>query len=252
MWRRNEDARIETASEAEKFVEAVGFCAAMTDARREMPSIYIAVCARRDVQTPRNVQKDLECSQAWVLKDETFHRGRVYYGKIIKAGSVFVAPRLIAAFNTLFGVPKSQEKERLSPDANTILAVLRQEWEASSGELRAAAKIPDRKNFNKALDELQNRLKVVPSECLYEPKFTYIWTLAEARFPEQLTQKMPRETALTEIARAYLTGAGQTTSKTLAQIIGISALEANLGFLNLVETNFAQQIEPGVFRLTNV
>ena len=96
--------------EMSKFIEEVGFCQAMTDARREMPSIYIAVCARRDVQTPRNVQKDAECSAAWVLKDETFHRGRVYYGKITKAGSIFVAPDLIAAFNSLFGVSKNQEK----------------------------------------------------------------------------------------------------------------------------------------------
>ena len=52
-------------------------------------------------------------------------------------------------------------------------------WESSSADLRKAAGIADRAEFNKALDELQNRLKVVPADVLYEPKFTYIWTLAE-------------------------------------------------------------------------
>lgn len=252
MWRREETLKIETVADATKFIGEVGFCAAMTDARKEMPSIYRAVCGRRDVLTPRNVQKDVECSAAWVLKDETFARGKMYYGKITKAQSIFVAPNLIPAFNALFGVSKNQEKERLSPNAQTILKTLRQEWESSSGDLRKESGINDRKDFNKALDELQNRLKVVPSECLYEPKFTYIWTLAEARFPEQLKQKLDRETALTEIARAFLNGAGQTSAKTLAQNIGITALEANLGFLNLVEADFARQIEPGVFRLTKI
>lgn len=250
-WRRDETLRIETAADAERFVEEVGFCAAMTDARKELPSFYIAVCARREVQTPRNVQKDVECSAAWVLKDEVLRRGRVYYGKIT-GQSIFVAPRLVPAFNAIFGVPKNQEKERLSANAKAILAVLREEWESASADLRNDTGISDRKEFNKAMDELQSRMKVIPSEVLYEPKFTYIWTLAEVRFPDELNQKLDRETALTEIARAFLQGAGQTSSKSLAKNIGITPLEANLGFLNLVEEGFAVQIEGGVFRLTTL
>lgn len=249
MWRRDETLRIETVADAERFIREVGFCAAMTDARKEMPSIYIAVCGRREVQTPKNVQKDVECSAAWVLKDETFNRGRMYYGKITKAHSIFVAPNLISAFNALFGVSKKGEKEILSANAAIILAALRKEWESSSGDLRKESGVADRKEFNKAMDELQHKLKIVPSECLYEPTFTYVWTLAETRFPAELKEKLTREAALTEIARAYLNGAGQTSSKHLAKIIGVTPLETNLGFLNLVEENFAVQIEPGTFIL---
>jgi hypothetical protein len=248
-WRRDETLRIETVSDAERFVEEVGFCAAMTDARKEIPSLYIAVCGRREVQTPKNVQKDVECSAAWVLKDETLRRGRVYYGKITKGQSIFVASRLIPAFNALFGMPRSKENESLSTNAQTILQILRKEWESASADLRKDAGIADRKEFNKAMDELQNKLKVIPAEVLYEPKFTYIWTVPETRFPEQLKEKLDRETALTEVARAYLQGAGQTSSKELARIIGVTPLETNLGFLNLVEEEFAFQVDNGVFRL---
>ena len=251
-WRRDETLRLETVADAERFVEEVGFCAAMTDARKEMPSIYLAVCGRREVRTPKNVQKDVECSAAWVLKDEVFNRGRVYYGKITKAQSIFVAPRLIGAFNALFGVQKTREKESLSANAQTILAALRKEWESASGDLRQESGVTDRKEFNKAMDELQHKLKVIPSECLYEPTFTYVWTLAEARFPEQLKERLTRETALTEIARAFLCGAGQASSKGLAKIIGVTPLEINLGFLNLVEENFATTSENGVFRLIKI
>jgi hypothetical protein len=149
----------------------------------------------------------------------------------------------------LFGVSKAAEKERLSLNARKILEVLRREWELASADLRAEAGIADRKLFNKALDELQARMKVIPCEVLYEPKFTYIWTLAEVRFPKELKQKTERETAVKEIARAFLTGAGETSSKDFSKLIGITPLEANLGFLLLVQEGIARQVEKGVFRL---
>jgi hypothetical protein len=56
----------------------VGFANTLTDTRRAGPSLYIAVCGRRDVSLPRNVQKDEETGLAWHLKDEVMRRGRVY------------------------------------------------------------------------------------------------------------------------------------------------------------------------------
>jgi len=60
MWRRDEERRIESALDAERFIEDVGFANTLTDTRRSGPSLYIAVCGRRDVSLPRNVQKDEE------------------------------------------------------------------------------------------------------------------------------------------------------------------------------------------------
>jgi len=76
MWRRDEDLRIESAVDAEPFIEDVGFANTLTDARRVGPSLYIAVCGRRDVSLPRNVQPSaapavelgLEmCSETWAI-----------------------------------------------------------------------------------------------------------------------------------------------------------------------------------------
>ncbi|HEX8565579.1 MAG TPA: hypothetical protein VF648_07900 [Pyrinomonadaceae bacterium] len=248
-WRREEELKIESVADAERFVEEVGFCGGLTDVRTPMPSLYIAVCGRREAFVPRNVQKDVETSLAWTLKDDVLRRGRVFYAKLAKAKSMFVAPRLVPAFNCLFGVPKAEEKEKLSLNARKILEVLRRDWEQASADLRAEAGIADRKIFNKALDELQARMKVVPCEVLYEPKFTYIWTLAEARFPEELKQKISGETALKEITSAFLSASGETSSKEFAKIIGVTPLEANLGFLLLVQDSIARQVEKGVFRL---
>src|ERR671938_1376732 len=114
MWRRDPDNRVEDVYAAERFIEEVGFCAAMTDARRPGPSLYVAVCGRRDAHMPRNVQKDPESSLTWTIKDEVMRRGRVYYAKLAKGRATFIAPRLIPYFNALWGVPRRKENELLT------------------------------------------------------------------------------------------------------------------------------------------
>src|SRR2546422_7662591 len=116
MWRRDEDLRVESAIDAERFIEDVGFAAlphpslsrwergqhTLTDTRRAGPSLYIAVCGRRDVSLSRSIQKrsqkDEETRLTWYLKDEVMRRGRVYYAKLAGGRSMFVAPALISHF----------------------------------------------------------------------------------------------------------------------------------------------------------
>lgn len=248
-WRREESLKIDTAEEVEAMVEELGFCLGMTDIRTCLPSVYIAVCGRRDAHLPRNVQKDHEASRAWVLKDEVLMRGKVYYGKLIKGKSWFVAPRLIPAFNAIWGVPKVREARDLSGSANKILQVLRKEWEMASADLRAEAGITTRPRFNKALDKLQRTMKVVPQEVFYIPKFTYIWTLAEARFPKEMKIKMPRDKAVRALARAHLSMCGMTLLGDLARTFSLPRREAGRANHELVDEGFAKRLATGVYRL---
>jgi hypothetical protein len=249
VWGREPESRVEDAGGAERLIERAGFCAAMTDARRPGPSLYVAVCGRRDAHMPRNVQKDPESSLTWVLKDEVMRRGRVYYAKLAKARTLFVARRLVPHFNALWGVPRRDEADRLSVEARAILRVLRREWEMATCDLRTAAKLADRAKQTRALDELQRTMKVVPQEVLYEPWFTYIWTLAEARFPEELKAKVGRGEALREVARAFLDGAGVTVRGELAKVTGLSRPDAGLGNQALVAEGYAERLAEGVYRL---
>lgn len=251
-WRREETLKIDKVVEVENLVEDLGFCNALTDSRTNLPSVYIAVCGRRDAHTPKNVQKDFETSLAWTLKDEVILRGKVYYSKLAKGRAMFVAPRLIPYFNAIYGFPKSKEKENLSDEANKVLKVLRKEWESATSDLREDAKIEDRKKLTKALDDLQRCMKVVPQEVLYEPKFTYIWTLAEARFPKELAKKVSRDEAVYELAKEFLKMCGMTQKGELAKTIGISRKEAGLANHKLVDENFAERLETGVYRLKNL
>ena len=252
LWRRSPELRVETLIDAEAFIEEVGFCGALTDARTNIASLYIAVCGRREAFMPRNVQKDPEASFAWITKDEVMRRGRVYYAKLLKGRSTFIASRLVPHFNALWGLPRKQEKESLSNDALAILKVLRKEWEMATKDLRQESGVNERARFNKALDELQRALKVIPSEVLYEPFFTYIWMLAEGRFAKELSTKVKREVAAKEIARAYLQATGQTLRGELARVTGLSRVEAGKANHALVQEGFAERLEVGVYRLTSL
>jgi len=248
-WRREEILKIETAAEVEAMVEDLGFCLALTDARTNLPSVYISVCGRRDAHSPRNVQKDFEMSLAWTLKDEVMRRGRVYYGKLCKGRAMFVAPRLVPFFNAVWGVPKNLEKEVLSVEANQILKILRKEWEMGTADLRSDAKIENRQKLTGALDELQRAMKVVPGEVLYQPKFTYVWTLAEARFPKETAKKFTREEAVKEIARAFLQMCEQTALGEFARAVGLTRKEAGKANQALVKEGFAERLKIGIYRV---
>src|SRR5215469_15580309 len=97
-WRREATQQISTVVEAERFIETVGFAACLTDARRTGPSLYVAVCGRRDAVMPRNVQTDPESSLTWQLKDELLKRGNVYYAKLAGGRATFIAPRMLPYF----------------------------------------------------------------------------------------------------------------------------------------------------------
>jgi hypothetical protein len=248
-WRREGTRQVETASDAERFIEQVGFAACLTDARRPGPSLYVAVCGRRDVVMPRNVQKDPETSLTWLLKDELVRRGKVYYAKLARGKTMFLAPRMIPHFHSVWGVRRSDEKGRLSKSARAILRVLRAEWEIGTADLRDESGVKDRKAFTRGMNELQAAMIMVPSEVYYQPKFTYIWTLGVGRFPDALAKRVRRDVAVREIARSFLAGAGMTVPGEMARVTGLPRPEAGRGNRALVAEGYATMLAPGVYRL---
>ena len=250
-WCREGARQVETVFAAERFIEQIGFAACLTDARRPGPSLYIAVCGRRDAVMPRKVQTDVEASLTWRLKDEIVRRGNVYYAKLARGRAMFLASRMIPCFHAVWGVRRQAETPRLSRSAQAILRVLRKEWEMSTGDLRDESGVTDRRMFTRGVDELQAAMLVVPSEVLYQPRFTYIWSLAVGRFPTPLRRRVSRDTALREIARCFLVGAGMTMPGEMARVSGLSRPDAGRGNRALVAEGSATMPAPGVYRLSD-
>src|SRR6476660_3475981 len=107
-WRREDALRVDSAEDVEQMVEELGFCLGLTDARTNLPSVFTAVSGRRDAFLPNNVQEDPQATRVWVLTAGLIARGRVYYGKLTKGKSWFIAPRLVPAFHPIWGIPKQR------------------------------------------------------------------------------------------------------------------------------------------------
>ena len=248
-WHREPTRQVDNVLAAERFVERVGFASCLTDSRRPGPSLYVAVCGRRDAVMPRNVQHDPEASLTWTLKDEILRRGKIYYAKFARGKTMFLAPRIVPYFHAIWGVRRGEEKRRLSATARKILRALRQEWEMGTADLRDDSGVKDRTAFARGLDELQAAMIVVPSQVLYTPRFTYLWTLAISRFPDLHARRVSPESARREIARCFLESAGMTVRGELARVIGMSRPEAGRANRALVEEGSAVMLATGVYRL---
>jgi hypothetical protein len=107
--------------------------------------------------------------------------------------------------------------------------------------------VKDRSTFTRALDELQAAMLVIPGDVVYQPTFTYIWTLGVGRFPDELRRRVSRDIAVREIARCFLAGAGLTIPGELARVTGLSRPEAGRGNRALVAEGFAAMPGPGTY-----
>jgi hypothetical protein len=121
----------------------------------------------------------------------------------------------------------------------------------ATADLREECGFTDKKDLTRAIDELQRKMKVVPQEVVYIPKFTYIWTLAEARFPEEMKVKMSRDDAVRELARCYLRMCGMTLLGDLSRTFGFYRWESGRANHQLVDQKFAQRLATGVYQLND-
>ena len=151
---------------------------------------------------PRQVQKDPETSLAWTLKVQLVCCGKLYYGKLPRKGDVHRASHGARLLRDM-GRPSIGGATATECDARAVLKVLRKMGDGLVGSPKESG-ITDRATFTRAIDELQAAMIVVPSEAVYLPNFTYLWTLGIGRFPDALLKRGNRDTALREIARCFL------------------------------------------------
>ena len=214
--------QVESAFEAERFIERVGFASCLTDSRRPGPSLYVAVCGRRDAVMPRNVQKDPEASRTWRLKDELVGRGKVYYAKLARGKAMFLAPRMVPYFHAVMGVRRSEEPTRLSPDGRALLRVLRREWEMGTADLRDESGVEDRSQIHAGTRRTAGGHAGGPQCGLTNRRSPTSGRSRWVDFPRRFAHAPRREVAVREIARCFLTGAGMTVRGELARVTGLS------------------------------
>jgi hypothetical protein len=162
-WWREATRQITSPLDAERFIDQVGFAACLTDSRRPGPSLYVAVCGRRDAVMPRTVQKDHEASLTWSLKDELLGAARSITGNLRAARATFIAPAHAPLLSRDLGRPPRRRSAAPEPAGTRPFSTCFARVGDGHSDLRQDSGITDRATFSRALDELQAAMLVIPA-----------------------------------------------------------------------------------------
>jgi len=223
-----------TASEAVRFIDAVGFCLLFPVKSVPLPSLYYA-CARRECTT-----WDKYCLRIWSWKDELPRRRRAFYAKYFKGRGTFISPKLLPHFLAIeesawsaHDFDRAYAAGRITADARALWASLAGHGPLATLELRHACKfdtVAGNKRFKKAMLELSRRLIVVHFGAEQE---TDSWAssrfeLTSRAFPAAVAAALrvsPAE-ARRSIAAKYRACHPDAGARTIARLFGWSKAEA--------------------------
>jgi hypothetical protein len=247
--RRLPSLRVQSAARALRFINEVGLASLFATRGLNLPCLWVAVCGRREPQFPEHSHHDPEVGLAWELKDQLPAEGKVFYAKLVRGKPTFVAWDVFPDVYCLFGPKRNYVAEYrdglLSPVARRILDALHRRRPQDTFELKLAAGMArpsQRRTFDAAMAELQQRLYVAMSEVRYEP-FTYVWDLVGARFPDAVAgarRRRPRHAARA-VAQRYLQAVIYANERQLQAVLGERAptrqVVADLVRAGVIETD---------------
>ena len=227
-FRRLPQLRVLGPVRAVRFINEVGLASLFATRGLNLPCLWVAVCGRRDPEFPLHSHHDPEIGLAWNLKDQLPAEGKVFYAKLIRGKPTFVAWDIFPDVYRLLGPPRNYLAQYrdglLSPAAKAILDALHRKRPQETFELKLAtnlARPTQRRGFDAAMAEVQQKLYVAMREVRYDP-FTYVWDLVEARFPDAIAtarRRRPREAART-VAQRYLRTVIYASEPHLLGVIG--------------------------------
>jgi hypothetical protein len=254
-FRRRPALRVRHAGDAQRFVDAVGFCSTFYCFPEGVPCLWEAVVGRARPRWPKRSHHDDGVGLTWRLKDELPAARRVYYGKILKSRPLLVALDLFPAFYALArGRQRARdyvaeyEAGRLSHTARHLMDALVREHPQYTRELRGNAFMlgtSRTREFERAMAELQQGLWVVKTEERYEPTFSYRWDLLEAWLPEPVAagRRLSRQAALERLVARYLDAAVYSRPRLLSRLFAVSVTEVDAAIARLARRGTVVECE---------
>lgn len=202
---------VKSPSDAQKFIEQMGFCLLFPVKNVPLPSLYFAMGRRWPPKW------DDDAKKLWHWKDELPKKRLAFYGKYFKSRGTFLSLEslafLLATHDTAIPAGNAESlynSGRISRDALDLWLALAKLGPLATLELRHACKMESQqgnKRFKKAILELQSLLIVTHSGAEQE---TASWAsnrfdLVSSAFPQQVAQArhITPETARRALAAKY-------------------------------------------------
>ena len=255
-FRRLPALKVRGERSALQFVNAVGFCFTLSHFGLPVPSLYVAVCGRRNPRWPRRTHHDAEIGLTWNLKDSLPAKRLVHYGKLVKGKPTLVSLDLFPAFCALIREGKGSgdyildyRQGRMTRAAVLVLEALHERGALATPDLRKAVAMHGAERtaeFDRAMAELQRGLWIAKVEEVYDPDFYYRWDLLDNWLPEPLaaSRDLGREAAVRRLLAAYLRSAGAAQTRFLASLLDLRLGEVEEGLAALEASGAIRQGQP--------
>jgi hypothetical protein len=249
-YRRRRDLRITTPTEAQTFVDDVGFCFLFPIQNVEMPSLWDAIAGRVVKTTSKHSGYEIE--RTWGWKDDALNKKWWYYGKLIRGRATLVNLSFLPNFYALsenYGDYEHDYLEeyragQLSSEAKAIYEALLKNGALDAVRLRRESHMISEANkprFEKALTELQLGLKVMPVGIAEAGawRYAFIYELLPRWLPDvpQKARNIGRSRARRTILHQYLRNVIAITLPRAARVFGWSLAEARQAAETLAHEN---------------
>ncbi len=225
IYRRTRSRRVQTMTDAARFIDAVGFCLLFASTQKiELPSLFEAVKGRRDAHID---DWDADSDRVWVWKNDLPATRRAYYGKALIGKPIFISLKMLPCVIALIA-PENFNVEyrrgRVSQESKRVYDALSAMGPTPTIALRAATGL-DTTRYHRALDELQRAMVALPVGAIKEQGAwtSQIFELVARWFPRQFerAQKIDTETARRTVVKCYVETTIASTTPMIARVFGL-------------------------------
>ncbi len=192
--------KLRLVEEALEFVDQRGFIFFWPVKGMQLPSLWVAAAGDRPVAD----EHDDPGHVTWGWKDELLGKRRWYYGRVLRRRNTIISMSTIPYFYALspnYGDPAADYLDQydqglLTAEAKSVYEALLHEGPLDTLSLRRAAHLSSSANdarFNKAVDDMQKELKVLPVGISEAGAWHYafIFDIVPRHLPELPVQARP-------------------------------------------------------------
>jgi len=221
--------RITSPADAIQFVNQRGFIFFWPVKGIVLPSLWVAFTGDRPVPD----EHDDPGHKTWVWKDDSLDKGYWYYSKLLRKRATFISLQVIPNFYALspnYGDPEQDylieyQEGKLTQECKLVYEALLNEGPLDTITLRKKARMSSDSSegrFNKALEDLQVNLRIMPSGVSDAGSwhYSYIYDCTHRRFPQLVEQagKITEMDARDTLVDLYLTSVGAAQSKEIERL----------------------------------
>ena len=239
--------RLSSPSQALTFVNARGFIYFWPIKGIDLPSLWTAVAGDRPVADKHDDPGHI----TWDWKDGALDKKIWYYAKILRGKATMISLEVVPYFYALsenYGAPEEDyliayHEGRLTQAAKQLYETLLDNGALNTLDLRKKAKLSNAKDseFNKALEQLQRDLKILPVGVAQAGSWNYshIYQIVPRHFPDlpEQARVITESQARTKLLELYFASVGAAQLRDVTKLFGWSNEIANRVINKLVEQN---------------